>query len=274
MLAAGIIVFREVLEAALVTGIVLAATNGVPRSRLFVAAGIAAGLAGSLLLATFAGTLSQALEGMGQEVFNAAVLSLAVVMLGWHNVWMSKHGREMAAEMKAVGHAVSVGSRPLSVLGVVVGVAVLREGAETVLFLYGVIASGKDGLAATAAGCALGLAAGVAVGAVLYAGLVAIPTRMLFGVTSWMVTLLAAGMAAQAVAFLAAAGLWDTAVEPVWDTSAVLAEDSLPGRLLHTLVGYVDRPSLSQIVAYVLTLAGISLAGNWVGRSVRVRTNP
>lgn len=258
MLAAAVIVFREVLEAALIAGIVLAATRGVAGSRQWIAAGISAGIAGAALLAASADAVSSALAGMGQEVFNAAVLLVAVVMLAWHNVWMASHGRDMARDMKAVGHAVSTGSRPLWVLAVVVGVAVLREGAETVLFLFGVAASGGDGLADTILGGAAGLGAGIAVGGLLYAGLVAVPTRYLFGVTSWLITLLAAGMAAQAVAFLASAGLWDIASEPVWDSSWLLAENSLAGRLAHTLIGYVDRPSLSQLAVYGATIAAIT----------------
>ena len=266
MLAAAVIVFREVLEAALIVGIVLAATRGVERSRIWIAAGVAAGLLGAVVLAASAQALSDALAGMGQEIFNAVVLLVAVVMLGWHTVWMNRHGREMALEMKSVGHAVSMGARPLSVLAVVVGVAVLREGGETVLFLYGVSASGGDGAMATGLGFGLGLAAGVAVGALLYAGLLAIPPRHLFGVTSWLVTLLAAGMAAQAVNYLAAAGVWEIATQPVWDTSAMLSEGSLPGRVAHTLVGYMDRPSASQIAAYGATLLVITGLTRVMGR--------
>lgn len=258
MLAAAVIVFREVLEAALIVGIVLAATKGVSRSRRWIVIGIVGGLFGAAIVAASADLLTEALAGMGQEIFNAVILLVAVAMLGWHTVWMSSHGREMAAEMKNIGHAVSMGSRPLSVLALVVGVAVLREGAETVLFVFGISASGQDGGTATALGCALGFAAGAGAGALLYAGLVAVPTRHLFSVTTWLVTLLAAGMAAQAVSYLSAAGMLDIATQPLWDTSNLLAENSIPGRLAHTLVGYMDRPSGSQLAAYVLTLAAIT----------------
>jgi high-affinity iron transporter len=264
MLAAGIIVFREVLEAALIIGIVLAATRGVAGSRRWVAIGIGGGLSGAMVVAASADALSAALAGVGAELFNAAILLLAVTMLAWHNAWMSRHGREMVIAMKAVGHAVAMGARPLSVLAVVVGVAVLREGAETVLFLYGVATSGDEGVALTAMGCAIGLVTGAGVGGLLYFGLLAIPTRHLFAVTSGLVTLLAAGMAAQAVHFLGAAGVIETSADPVWDSSAILAEDSLPGRLLHTLVGYVDQPTAAQLAAYVVTLIAITAMARMV----------
>ncbi|MCC6717364.1 MAG: iron permease, partial [Acetobacteraceae bacterium] len=90
-----------------------------------------------------------------------------------------------------------------------------------------------------------------------HAGLVRLPARLLFGVIFWLVALLAAGMAAQSAHFLQAAGWIDVLSATVWDSSALLSDHSLPGRLLHTLVGYSDQPSGLQVVAYLATLAGI-----------------
>src|SRR5574338_1074503 len=186
MLASAIVVFREVLEAALIVGIVLAATRGIPGRGRWVLAGIAAGIAGAVLAAAFATSISELMSGMGQEAFNASILFLAVVMLGWHNVWMSRHGRAMARDMKAVGSAVAAGERPLYVLAIVVGLAVLREGSEVVLFLYGIAASGGSALQ-LASGSLLGVVLGMIAGAALYLGLLRIPTGKLFTVTGWMI---------------------------------------------------------------------------------------
>src|SRR5512141_558467 len=141
MLATAIIVFREVLEAALVVSIVLAATRGVVRRGLWVSGGVLGGLLGATAVALFADAIASAASGVGQELLNAAILFLAVIMLAWHNVWMSRHGRELASSLKSVGAAVRGGTRPMHVLAAVVGMAVLREGSELVLFLYGVAAS-------------------------------------------------------------------------------------------------------------------------------------
>ena len=105
----------------------------------------AVGILGACVVAIFAGALSNLFAGMGQELFNAAILSVAVVMLTWHNVWMARHGSELAGELRSAGQAVVEGSKSLLALAVVVGVAVLREGSEVVLFLYGVIAGGDSG---------------------------------------------------------------------------------------------------------------------------------
>ena len=232
-----------------------------------------AGVLGACLVAAFAGELAALFEGNGQELFNASILLLAVTMLTWHNVWMASHGREMARELKAAGHDVVTGKRTLAALGVVVGVAVLREGSEVVLFLYGIAAQGGTSNAALLAGGALGLAAGAAVSALMYFGLLTIPAGRLFQVTSGLITLLAAGMAAQAVLFLQNGGYIKVMSGTVWDTSWLLKEDCIPGRLLHTLVGYVEAPNGAQLLAYLGTIAAILVLTRLMGRPV-VRPRP
>jgi high-affinity iron transporter len=256
MLGALIIVFREVIEAGLIVGIVLAVTQGVRGSRWLVGVGAAAGVAGACLVAAFAGALAGALAGVGQEVFNASILLLAVAMLTWHNVWMASHGRELAAEVGKVGAEVRAGTKGVAALGVVVAVAVMREGSEVALFLYGLAASaGTSGLDLLAGG-ALGLLLGVGVTALTYLGLVTIPTRWLFRVTTVLIGFLAAGLAAQAMAFLQQAGIINALADTAWNTSAILSDTSLFGRVLHTLIGYTDQPSELQVAAYAVVLIG------------------
>ena len=255
MLGALLIVFREVVEAGLIVGIVLAVTQGIAGRKVLIGGGIAAGLIGASIVAAFAGALSELFQGNGQELFNAGILALAVIMLGWHNIWMARHGRELADEMRAVGRSVSAGTKPPSALAVVVAVAVLREGAEVVLFLYGIIVANNETGSSIALGGFLGLAAGVALSALTYVGLIQIPARRLFQVTSALIALMAAGMAAQAVAFLAQADIATMLAARIWDTSRFVSDGSIFGRVLHTLFGYTDRPSELQFVVYLATLA-------------------
>lgn len=259
MLATAIIVFREVLEAALIIGIVLAATQGLLKRGAWVGIGVAAGIAGAGLVALFADAISSAFAGIGQEVFNAGILLFAVIMLGWHNVWMKRHGREMAGHMRDVGQAIRSGDRSMSMLAMVIGLAVLREGSEVVLFLYGVAVAQQDSVHMMLAGGLLGLLAGATAGLLMYRGLLRLSSRHLFTVTTWLITLLAAGMAAQAAGFLAQADLLPALVQTMWDTSGILAQDSVAGRLLQTLVGYVDHPSGIQVLFYAVTLGGIAV---------------
>ncbi len=257
MIGALIIVFREVIEAGLIVGIVMAVTRGIPGRMPFIIGGVGAGLVGAGLVAAFASAISGALAGMGQEVFNASILGIAVLMLGWHNIWMASHGREMAQEFAVLGRDVTDGKKSLLALASVIGVAVLREGAEVVLFLYGILATDQSSGWNMFLGGMAGLALGVALSAATFAGLVAIPVRHLFKVTSLLIAFMAAGMAAQAVAFLEQAGLINVLNATLWNTSEILSDTSVFGKILHTLFGYTEQPSLIQFIAYVATLAVI-----------------
>ncbi len=265
MLAAILIVFREVLEAGLIVGIVLAATEGVPHRRRWIAGGIAGGLAGAGLVAIFAESLANAFSGAGQNLFNAAILGVAVCMLGWHIVWMSAHARELSRDMKALGRSVAAGEKTLLAMAVVVAVAVLREGGEVVLFLYGIAASGGTDPVAMFLGGLGGVVLGGLVSWLLYRGLLAIPAGRLFAVTNILIALLAAGMAGQAAVYLNKADLAPALGDELWDTSHILPDDGLIGRALHALVGYSDRPMGLQVLVYVTVLLLLAGLGYYVG---------
>jgi len=259
MFATAIIVFREILEIALIVGLIMAATRGLPSRGFWVSMGLAIGVLLSAVLAMAADVVSAAVEGVGQEVMNATILMTAVVLLGWHNIWMRKHGKELAAHMKNVGQSISDGDRPLYVLAIVAGLATLREGAEIILFLSGIVASGSSKSMILSGGLA-GLAAGAGIGAILYFGLLRIPTKHIFTVSSWLILLLAAGMSAQAAGFLIQADLLPALGYGIWDTSQILSEHSIAGQLLHTLIGYIEQPAGIQIFFYLATLLIIGIS--------------
>ncbi len=266
-----IIVFREAMEAGLIVGIVLAATQGVARRGRWIAGGILLGVAGASLVAAFAAALSDAFQGAGQEIFTAAILCFAVVMLSWHILWMSHHASAMAAEFRQVGQAVRLGQKSLAALGAVVAVAVVREGAEVVLFLYGIVAASHTSSVALAGGGVVGLVLAALASWLLYRGLVIIPVHRLFSVTNTLIALLAAGMAGQAAAILHSADLLPGWGEQLWNTSAFLADDSFAGRSLHALIGYSARPSGIQLAAWLATLLVLAVASRALSRP-RVRT--
>ncbi|HTY99790.1 MAG TPA: FTR1 family protein, partial [Rhodocyclaceae bacterium] len=188
--------------------------------------------------------------------FNAGVLGLAVLMLGWHNIWMSRHGAEMARQARTVAADVRSGRGELSALGVVVALTVLREGSETVLFLYGTAMD--QGAAAILAGGMLGLVGGAAVGFVVYGGLLRIPLRWFFLVTNGLVLLLAAGMAGQMARLLIQGDLLPS-LGSAWDSSAWVPAGSALGSTLRVLLGYDAHPAGLQVLFYGVTLAAISV---------------
>ena len=272
MFAAALIVFRESLEAALIISIMTAATRGIPSRGRWIVAGVLAGFLGAAMVASSMEAISNWASGMGQELFNAAILTLAVGMLAWHNIWMSIHGREMAAHALNTAREINSGTRERSVIFIVVALAVLREGSETVLFLYGLASSSADGLQTTISGGLSGLAAGLVVGGLLYAGLLRIPLRWFFSITGALVLLLAASMAAQAARFLVQADLLPSLGAPLWDTSDVLSQTSALGTLLHGLIGYEAQPSGTQLLFYVIVLIAVASGMRWSSSRVARRT--
>jgi high-affinity iron transporter len=271
MLATAVIVFREILEAALIIGVVAAATRGVRGRGAWLFAGVGAGVVGAGIVALATGRISEMASGMGQELFNAAVLGIAVLMLAWHNVWMAAHGAALSKQARQVGIEVRDGGRARSALLILVALAVLREGSETVLFLYGIAASEGGASPAMLAGGLIGIGGGVVVGYALYRGLLRIPLRLFFGVTSALVLFLAAGLASQAARFLVQADILPSLATPAWDASSLLPQTSILGTLLHGLVGYEARPAGIQVVVYVSVLLAIA-AGMWMSRSGSLST--
>src|SRR6266478_1065806 len=272
MLGIGVLILREVLEASLIISVVYAATRGIPGRGRWVGLGVAAGVAGALLVAAFAGAIASAVSGIGHEVFNASVLLAAVVMIGWHAIWMSSHGKALVTKLKSVGTEVSVGQRPLAALLIVVAIAVLREGSEVVLFLFAQSAGGS-GWVDVAGGMALGIAGGCATGLALYFGLLRIPIRHFFTATNWLLLLLAAGMASQGARFLVQADLLPSLGPKLWDTSTLLSDRSLLGQTLHALIGYDARPAGIQVLFYVITGALIVIVMKVWGKPRRTRTH-
>jgi high-affinity iron transporter len=267
MLGSALIIFRETLEAALLIGLVAAASRSVAGRSRWIVGGIIAGALGAVVVALSASRIALLFEGIGQELFNASVLAIAIAMLAWHQIWMSTHSKETVLGARQVVGEVREGRQALSALFVVIALAVLREGAESVLFLYGLFSGGDTALSALVLGGAVGLLAGAVLGAVLYAGMLRIPLRWFFAVTSAFILLLAAGMAAKLAQLLVQADLIPPPGNPVWDTSAAIPAESAAGVFLHALIGYEPRPAPIQVLAYAGTVVFILFAMRLARRS-------
>ncbi len=264
MIAALVIVFREMLEMALVLGVLLAATEGMPGTRRWIGIGALAGAGGALLIALFMAELENSVSGNGEFLFNAGVLMLASILIAWTVIWMSQHGREMAARMRHVGQSVAEGDLPKTALAIVSLAAVMREGGEAVFFLFGAAQSVPGDGSGMLMGGLLGVVFGALVGYVIYKGLVHIPLKHLFGVIGWLLILLAAGMASQAVQNLVLIDLLPPLMDPLWDSSGWLPQSGFIGEILHVMIGYTDQPSGMQILVFLLTLIVIISLNRYV----------
>ncbi len=258
MLATALIIFREVFEIAIILSIVMAATKGLASRNRMVVTGLLAGILGSLIIAYFAGEISSLAEGVGQELFNAGILVAASFMIGWTVLWMRKHAKHLKDQIHSLGKAISHGSAPLYSMSVVIALAVLREGSEIVLFIYGLIAS-KQPLIHISLGAITGFAGGTILGFGLYKGMLHISPKYIFFVTSWLLVLLAAGLCSIAAGYVISAGYFTNLATILWDSSGILPESSLFGQTLHILIGYSERPMVLQLICYIVVFLSLSL---------------
>lgn len=257
MIASWMIVFREVLEMSLVLGVLMTATVGAQHSRRWIFLGALLGFLGAVVVALLMEEMEASMDGSGEFIFNAVVLSIAACLLAWTVLWMSQNGREMSMRMKHIGSSVSSGELPTTALFIVALSAVMREGSEAVFFLFGAAQDAQSDGWGMLLGGLLGLLSGVAVGFVLYRGLARIPVQSLFMVLSWLLMLLAAGMASQAAVNLTLIEVLPPLVDTLWDTSSWLSMESILGELLHVLMGYDDHPSGMQLLVFILFLSGM-----------------
>jgi high-affinity iron transporter len=253
MLNALIVVFRESLEAMLVIGVLLAWIARQPdpaalRCGLWAGTVAGIGLAVALGFATFAA--QSQLEGKALETFQVGMLLFAAGLILQMVLWMRRHGRTMKRELEArAGRA----SGTLGAVGIatVAALAVAREGAETVVFLYGMglERSGSDLLALLgAAACGLALAA--ATGWLVTRGARFLSYRVLFGASEILLLLIAGSLLGAGIDRMIGFDWLPPLLDPVWDSSGLLDDGSGAGRLLADFVGYRARPSASLLIAY------------------------
>jgi high-affinity iron transporter len=213
------------------------------------------GVVGALLLALMAQHISGWFDGLGQDVVNIGVLSIALAMLLWHCIWVASHSREMASDARKLGASVREGDRKPWALFTAVALAVLREGAETVLFVGGALSGSSSSAAEVLLSFAVGVGLGVGAGWLIYGGLARIPTRHVFAATNVLIAILAGSIASQLVKSLTQAGFIERWTSPLWDTSSWLAPESALGTFLHALAGYDATPSAAQLASYLAVLA-------------------
>ncbi len=250
MLQILIVVFREVLEIALIVGILTAVTKGIEKRDRYILSGLTLGILGAILLALTMDTISSALDGYGQEVFNGLVLISASILISWTVIWMQQHAKSLSGELKNLANSIKTGKKSLISLLVVVFLSVLREGSEVVLFTYGYYLSGTS-LANVTAGLIFGISLGTICGFALYFGMLKIFGRYFFKITTWILVFLACAIFSQGVSFLVNANIIPPIIDQMWDSSQILPQTSTLGNILAAFIGYSDSPTGAQFIAYL-----------------------
>ena len=246
-----VIVLREGFEAALLLGILYAylAMIGRAQSRRYVTAGGVLALGASIAMGVAVSVISGPLADLGPDVIAIGVIFLAVVLLTWHGWWMGRHAREVRGEVQRRIDEAHARQR-LWLVGLIAFTGVFREGAETVLFLWGLLVQMDDASSWLAlAGGVAGLVGAAILGWVVFQGGRRLSVQRFFAATSVLLLLLAAGLLSAGVGKLQGLGLLP-AGDPVWDTSWLLDDHGALGGVLTGLVGYRARPTALEILAY------------------------
>ena len=259
MLQIAIVVFREIVEIALILGILTAATKEIPGRSKWILGGLGIGILASIILAAFTNQISESLDGVGQEFFNGLVLLGAAFMIGWTVLWMQKHARSISGELKRLSNSVREGNKPLIVLAVVVLLATLREGIEIVLFCYSYYIAGTP-ISEIASGLTAGIVMGSALGFAFYLGILKSFGKYFFSITSWLLIFLSCGIAASGIGFWINAEIVPALGNPAIDLSEILPQSSYFGKFLHMFFGYIDQPAGTQLIIYFTILITLSLS--------------
>jgi len=265
MLPTYLLSLREGLEAALIIGIVLGALSKIRRSDLSPAVwlGALSAVGVSFLTAILLTSFGMSLEEEAEQIFEGITMFIAAGLLTWMIFWMSKQARFLKSELEAGVNkaAASTGKRAMFWLAFI---AVVREGIELALFITAAFFAGDQSqvttnIIQTLAGTILGLGTAALLGWTLFATTVRLDLRRFFQVTGFLLILFAAGLVAHGVHEFNEVGWIPSVVEHVWDVNAIVDENSLFGLLLKTLFGYNGNPSLTEMIAYFVYLAVVSV---------------
>ncbi len=264
-----VVTLREAFEAALILGIVYTYLAKIGGRRYYYYATVGAALGGvaSVALGVGVTVFSGPLLDLGPDVLGAAVIFLAAALLTWHGWWMRRHATAIKGDLQRRIDEAQAGRR-LWIIGLIAFTGVFREGAETVLFLWGLVAQTASGWSAIVGGV-LGVAAAAGLGYAIFRGGARLSVTRFFALTSVLLLFISAGLVSAGVGKLQGLGVLPAA-DALWDTSALLSDESLPGTLLRGLLGYRARPSTLEVAAYGLYVvaAGVALFGR-VGRPRR-----
>jgi high-affinity iron transporter len=278
-----VITLREGVEAALVVGIVLALLDKAKQSRLnsWVYAGVVSGIAisgligflfawGVQALSTIYPQYTPVVKPLMEGVFSV----LAIFMLSWMLIWMTKQARFMKAQVEgAVTNALKQDSNAGWGVFTLILIAVVREGFETVLFIA---ANLQQGIIPTL-GAISGIAVAAAIGVLLFKFGVRINLRQFFQIVGVLLIMIVAGLVVSALykfdQATAAFALSDRASHSlcfyydrsseihscilgpmVWNASTILPDTKFPGVILKALFGYRQYIYVVQAVGYVLFL--------------------
>jgi high-affinity iron transporter len=265
MLATYLLSLREGLEAALIIGIVLGAVSKIRRDDLKPAVwyGTFSAIAVAILTGLILTSFGMSLEGKAEEIFEGITMLIAAGILTWMIFWMGKQARFLKSELEDGVNKAAASTGKRAVFWVAF-MAVVREGIELAIFVTAAFFAGNQTeTSATVVqilvGTILGLGTSVLLGYTIFATTVRLDLRKFFQVTGMLLILFAAGLVAHGVHEFNEVGWVPGIVEHIWDVNMILDENSIAGQLLKALFGYNGNPSLTEMIAYFVYIAVVTV---------------
>ena len=258
MFKIAVVVFRECLEIAFLFGVIMAVTRPVKNSRPYIILGSVVGVVLAATFALFARKVSHIFGGLGDEIFDSSVILLTSAMISWTVVWMQGYTRKIKKDLGKLSDKITTGATSQFMLVVVVATAILREGTEIILFVYTISSAEKIEATNYIIGLGIGSFAGLAVGSVLYLGLIKYAGKYIFTISTVLLTLIAAGLSAQAAGILTSSGIIESFNVQLWDSSWLVEDRSFIGKILNITTGYASKPNGLQIIFYLATIGLIT----------------
>jgi high-affinity iron transporter len=245
------IVWRESLEAFLIAGILFAwlkANDASGRGRRALFAGLGAGVLLALALGAALLGVQDELTGQALEIFQTAMLLVAAGLITQMVLWMRRHGRQMKTRLhhELASAAERAGYRGMAV---VAALAVAREGAETVIFLYGLAQGGE--FAPLIGGSLAGLAGAAATAWLAAKSLARLNLGLLLRLSAILLLILASSLLVAATDRLIGADWLPPLLDPVWDSAALLDDSATGGKLLANFTGYRAKPALTTLLVWL-----------------------
>jgi high-affinity iron transporter len=267
-----LITWREMLEAALVVGILLTylARSEHRNGFRYVWLGSTAGVVAAVACGVGSAGAVALLDPEIQELLQVGVLFLAVGVLSWMVLWMHRRARAIRGDLYGKAEQVLATGRLIG-LATIAFVAVFREGVETVLFLWGVVVQRGMELSAVAlvaAGLA-GMGLAVTTAWLFFRGFAFLQLQTFFRVTGILLLLVAAGLLTSGVNKLIGLGYLPPVVPQVWNSAWLVRDGSPMGAILNSLMGYRSRPSLLEVLAFVAYFPPMLWALRYAGRPAR-----
>jgi len=259
MLSSLLLALREGLEAALIVGILLGAIQKMKAPHLgkWIWSGVAAAIALSIAAAFGLNAIGAKFEGLGEQIFEGIMMTLAALLLTWMIFWMYRQSRYLRQNLEAGVNRAAAKNNSGSALFLLAFTAVGREGIELALFLIAARVASEP--LSALLGALAGLSLAVFLGYLLFATTFKLNLQRFFQVTNILLLLFAAGLLAHGVHEFNEAGVIPAVIEHVYDINSVLPEKSIGGLLLTALFGYNGNPSLTEMLTYIIFLTGLGI---------------